>query len=89
MAIAIIILFSIVFGVWATAKFLLFVIDYYEKNTKPSKNPYIQYHKLKDRNDAHYEAYLEWLEKNGSGAPVEKMKSPEDARAENKIKKLF
>lgn len=75
--------------IWLFAKVSLWLLGRAEKKIDASKNPYIQYHKLKDRNDAHYEAYLEWLEKNGSGAPVEKMKSPEDARAENKIKKLF
>lgn len=84
MAVAIIILFSVVFGIWAIAKFLLFVINYYK-----SKNPYIQYHKMKNQNDDDYQDYLEWLKKEGRGVPVEKMKSPEDVRAENKIKKLF
>lgn len=76
-----------------TARFLLWLMNRIEGKVKASidisKNPYINYHKMKDKNESDYEAYLEWLEKNGSGAPVEKIKSPEDVRADNKIKKLL
>lgn len=89
MGVALIIFLTAVFGIWAAAKFLLFVISYSERNSKPSKNPYIEYHELKNKNDDDYQDYLEWLKKEGRGVPVEKMKSPEDVRAENKIKKLF
>lgn len=53
------------------------------------ENPYIRYHKFKNRNDENYDEYLEWLEKEGHGVPIDKVKMPEDVRAENKIKKLL
>lgn len=63
-------------------------------NNKPiekeyKNNPYINYHKSKMNNDEHYQDYLYWLEKKGNGVPVDKMVSPEDKKAERKIKDLF
>lgn len=90
---AILLILSIAMAISLTARFALWVMNGIEGKVKASidisKNPYISYHKMKDRNENDYEAYLEWLEKNGSGAPIEKMKSPEDVRAESKIRKLF
>lgn len=73
-----------------TAKQMLrvFSIDKKRKALR-DENPYIRYHKFKNKNDQNYEEYLEWLEKEGEGVPVDKIKMPEDIQAENKIKKLF
>lgn len=67
-----------------TAKFLLSKIVKYEKK---KNNPYIKFHKLKMKNDEDYQDYLEWIKKEGSGVPIEKLLSFEDYKAEQKIKK--
>ena len=64
--------------------------SYWRSNKKENlNNPYIDYHKSKMKNDKDYDEYLKWLDKNGNGVPVEKQLTPEDKKAENKIKKLF
>lgn len=40
-------------------------------------------------NDKNYDEYIEWLDENGNGVPVDKVKSPEDVKAEKKINQLF
>ena len=81
----ILLFFGVAFAVSLMAKAFLWIIGYKPK----SKNPYIAYHQLKDRNDENYDEYLEWLKRNGRGAPIEKVKSPEDVEAEKKLRKLF
>lgn len=53
------------------------------------KNPYIEFHKLKENNDKNYDAYLEWLQIKGEGVPIEKVQTKEDKKAESKIRRLF
>jgi len=87
LAIAFIILAAVV--IMFTARLLLKFMNLFENKVDISQNPYINYHKLKDKNDEHYDEYLKWLEKHGQGAPVDKIRTPEDIRAERKIKKLL
>jgi len=82
-------LVGIAFVIMHVARFLLKSMKAMEDRSSITNNPYINYHKLKDKNDANYDQYLNWLEKNGSGVPVEQVKAPEDVIAENKIKRLF
>jgi hypothetical protein len=79
------------FLISALAKYLLRVIDKKKTAVEPQKeyNPYIAYHKIKNKNDQNYDDYLKWLQANGGGVPVEKRVSAEDKKAETKIRNLF
>lgn len=72
-----------------SAKFLLSLINKSQEKNKSNSNPYIAYHKSKMENDKNYDEYIEWLDENGNGVPVDKVKSPEDVKAEKKINQLF
>lgn len=78
-----------VLAVQLSAKFLLRLINEFEKKQSSKNNPYIKYHKSKIKNDNDYQDYLKWLEKEGSGVPVDKVVTPEDARVERKFKSLL
>lgn len=64
-------------------------IERWEERQKIKANPYILYHKRKMQNDSNYDQYMDWLEKEGHGAPIKKVISPEDAEADEKIKRLI
>ena len=53
---------------------------------KQNENPYIRFHKLKMKNETHYEeGYLKWLQKkDSSGVPIEKAQSIEDLQCYEK-----
>jgi hypothetical protein len=70
---------------YSWVKFVYFIFPTKRKST----NAYINAHKLKMKNDKDYEEYLKWLEKNGEGVPFNKVTTPEEKKAENKIKNLF
>lgn len=52
------------------------------KRINKLKNPYIIAHQEKMKNDMMYDDYIKWLDKNGHGVPIPKIKSPEDIQAE-------
>jgi FtsZ-interacting cell division protein ZipA len=70
---------------WAKVVFALF--GYF--NRKRNSNLYIQTEKLKIKNDRDYEAYLKWMDKQGNGVPMEKLKTREEHIADNKISDLI
>ena len=41
-------------------------------------NPYIEYHIRRRKNDANYEEYLEWMDKNNYRLPVDKVMTEEE-----------
>lgn len=49
-------------------------------------NPYIKAHKLRQANDKWYEDYINWMDKNGAGMPMDKVKTPEEIRFEQEMK---
>jgi hypothetical protein len=53
---------------------------------KENSNPYILAQKKVDLNNKHYEEYLEWMQKNSSGVPLDKIMTKEEFIAEQKIK---
>lgn len=59
------------------------------KEDNQIQNPYIKAQLIKDKNDRDYEEYIQWMEKNSSGVPFQKIISREDFEAEKKIKKLL
>ena len=83
---ALLLLFAL--AVSLTAKFLLRSINRWEKKKSLKNNPYIQYHKTKNKNDENYQDYLEWM-RGAHGVPVDKVVMPEDAKAENKFRQLL
>ena len=50
------------------------------------ENPYIVDHLYRRKNDSDYEAYLDWLDKEGGGLPLEKILTQEEWEFEQKIK---
>ena len=58
-------------------------------NTRRNSNPYINAERVKMKNDKDYENYLKWMDKHGTGAPMQKLKSREEFIAEQKITSLF
>jgi hypothetical protein len=59
------------------------------KQIKENENPYILVQKRVDLNNKHYEEYLEWMQSQSSGVPIEKMMTKEEFIAEQKIKSAF
>lgn len=58
-----------------------------KRRLNKADNPYIQMHRLKFENDAMYEEYIEWLDKNGGDIPFEKWKTSLDRKADRDINK--
>ncbi len=48
-------------------------------------NPYIQAHQVRRNNDANYQEYLEWLDKNNGSLPIDKLKTEEELRFEREM----
>lgn len=69
-------------------KFVWFVFTPKKKIEKPT-NPYIEAQKTIMDNDKNYEEYIEWMSKNGSGVPIEKIKHKEEVEAEKKLNKTL
>lgn len=57
-----------------------------KKKKPPLENPYIEEHKMRMFNDMMYEDYIKWMDKNGHGLPVDKIKTPEEIRFEQEMK---
>lgn len=68
-------------------KFVFAVFGYINK--KRNSNPYINAEKLKIKNEKDYQNYLKWMNKKGSGVPLDKVKTQEEKIAEEKINELF
>ncbi|MEC4050662.1 hypothetical protein OX284_014580 [Flavobacterium sp. SUN046] len=54
---------------------------------KKENNPYINAQKIINQNDKHYDEYIQWMCKNNGGIPLDKMKTAEEVRADNQLKK--
>ena len=83
----IIVLGLISFGVaccWLWIKFVNWLIPKDKNNIEPPENPYIEAHKRRLINDAWYEDYLKWMDHNGGGMPMDKVKTPEEQQFEKK-----
>lgn len=65
-------------------KFVWFVFTPKKKVEKPT-NPYIDAQKTIMDNDKNYEEYIEWMSKNGSGVPVDKIKHKEEQDIEKGV----
>lgn len=48
-------------------------------------NPYIQAHLMRRQNDEMYEEYLNWLDRTGGDLPIDKIKTKEEQRFEQKF----
>lgn len=57
------------------------------EKTIESKNPYIEAQKTIMDNDKNYDEYIEWMSKNGSGVPIDKIKHKEEVEAEKNYNK--
>ena len=79
--------FSIGYFIQKIASRLLLKL-YFKKTIKKS-NPYINYHQIKMSNDKNYNEYLEWLSKQDGEFPIDKLETPEDKKAKEKIRKLW
>ncbi len=64
---------------------LIKIIDRRKKRLPKTDNPYINAHRLKIHNDALYDEYLEWLDKQGGDIPFEKWKTDEERAFERKL----
>lgn len=92
-----IIIGSIVVGValiysWVKVMNLIFnplISRLEKKNARRLKNdnPYVIAHKLKFKNDAMYDEYIQWLDENGGDLPFDKMKTQEELKVEKIIDK--
>ena len=85
MVVFIIIFGTVIFGVfcWAWVKFVNWILP----TKKPTPlNPYIDSHLMRRANDKAYAEYLEWLDKDGGGLPIEKVKTGEELKFENELK---
>lgn len=51
------------------------------------KNPYINAHKKKWRNEKHYDRYLKWLDRRGGDLPIKEVKTKEEKELIDKILK--
>jgi hypothetical protein len=66
-----------------------FVFAIFRMIAKKKVNPYIEAQKNIEANNKNYEDYLLWMDKKGSGVPLEKIKTIEEEKAENQYKKLI
>lgn len=48
-------------------------------------NPYVQSHRLRLYNDHQYDQYIEWMDKNNHGLPVDKVLTPEEIRFKKQL----
>lgn len=48
-------------------------------------NPYVLQHKLRHINDAMYDQYIEWMDSNNFGLPIEKIKTKEELKFEKEL----
>ncbi len=78
-------LLGVAFCIQMAARLFLYIFF-----PKPkTRNPYIQMHQIKDKNDQNYDEYLKWLDKKGYGVPVPKIQTPEEKAVEDKFKKML
>lgn len=59
------------------------------KAIKENSNPYILAQKKIDQNNRDYQNYINWMQKNSSGVPLEKIMTKEEFLAEQKIISAF
>lgn len=69
--------------IWAWVRLVNWMLP--TKKSSQTTNPYIQAHLMRRDNDAHYEEYLNWLDKTGGGLPIEKLKTKEELKFEKQI----
>lgn len=74
---------------WLWVKFVFSIFGLINKKRVPVLNPYIEAQKLIIENDKNYEDYLNWMDKKGSGVPLEKIMTKEDHKAQSQINKLI
>jgi hypothetical protein len=60
-----------------------------KKEIQENENLYIQAQKVIEKNNKDYYDYLNWMQKNGSTPPIEKIKTPQEIEADKKIKELL
>ena len=86
----IIVLGLISFGVaccWAWIKFVNWIFPKEKKKEPaliPQSNPYIEAQKRRNQNDHWYDEYISWMDHNGGGMPMDKVKTPEEKQFEKK-----
>lgn len=80
--------------IWGWMKLVNFIFNPIIKKLEAKKarlqktdNPYIVYHRMRNHNDKMYDEYLDWMNKHSPGIPVDKVKSPEEQRFEEEIRK--
>ena len=59
------------------------------KKLREENNPYIKAQKLIDKNNQDYQNYIDWMQKNSNGVPLDKIMTKEEFTADQKIKKLI
>ena len=72
--------------IYASVMWVKFVWFVFTPKKKPT-NPYIEAQKKIMDNDKNYDEYIEWMSKNGSGVPIDKIKHKEEVEAEKKYNK--
>jgi hypothetical protein len=70
--------------IYASIMWIKFVWFVFTPKKKPT-NPYIEAQKTIMDNDKNYEEYIEWMSKNGSGVPVDKIKHKEEQDIEKGV----
>lgn len=59
------------------------------KKIREENNPYIKAQKLIDKNNQDYQNYINWMQKNSNGVPLDKIMTKEEFTADQEIKKLI
>ena len=74
----------LILAVWLWIK-LVFMI--FRKRIKKETNPYIEAQKIINQNDKDYEEYIQWMQKNNGQIPLDKIRTAEEIRADNQLKR--
>ena len=74
--------------IYGWIKFVYWVLPKKKKQEapRPQPNPYIEAQRRRDQNDRWYDEYISWMDHNGGGMPMDKVKTPEEMEFEKKYK---
>ena len=74
--------------IYGWIKFVYWVLPKKKKQEAPhpQPNPYIEAQRRRDQNDRWYDEYISWMDHNGGGMPINKVKTPEEMEFEKKYK---
>lgn len=69
--------------IWGVFTYLFLVFVGYQISKE--KNPYINAHKKKWKNEKYYDRYLKWLDSKGGDLPIKEVKTKEEKELIDKI----